>query len=402
METGLREGEGVIVVTVQGEEEDRRYSEKQACGACGTAVPELSPQLFSFNSPLGMCGACGGLGNKMEVDPDSIIPDDTLSINEGAIAPWGDRRNKEEGWTGSIIKALENELEVPLDVPWKKLTKAQQKLVLYGTGEQRLKVQWKGKNGGAGSWNMRFQGVINTLERRMKETQSEAARQNYAQYFRSAPCGTCGGSRLRPEAHAVTVAEKSIVEIVSMTVADACELFASLPLSGVKLQIAAELRKEIFDRLSFLRSVGLGYLTLDRVASSLSGGEAQRIRLASQMGSELSGVIYVLDEPSIGLHQRDNQRLIDTLCRLRDLGNSVLVVEHDEETIEAADHVVDFGPGAGRLGGEVVAQGAPAAIAKVKKVSQADTSAAGWRLKRRKSVGPRRAGSRLKVPPTTI
>ncbi|MCG5055604.1 MAG: excinuclease ABC subunit UvrA [Myxococcales bacterium] len=361
VEAALREGQGMLVAAVEGERTDRTYSESRGCGSCGASLPELSPQSFSFNSPLGMCIDCNGLGSSLEVDPELVVPDPSLSIGEGAIEPWGEKAGNEQGWTSSIAKALHRQFAIPLDKPWKNLTARQREIVLFGTGVDRLDVKWKSANS-AGSWAMKFQGVVNTIKRRMQETQSENMRQWYARYFRETACRACHGQRLRPESRAVVLGGKRIVEVTAMTVAEAASHFASLDLSGAKARIAEEILKEIRNRLGFLLNVGLEYLTLDRAAATLSGGEAQRIRLASQLGSELSGVMYVLDEPSIGLHQRDNRRLIETLRRLRDLGNSVLVVEHDEETIDAADWVIDFGPGAGRLGGHVVAAGTPAEV----------------------------------------
>jgi excinuclease ABC subunit A len=358
IETALRSGGGTLLVAVEGEESERAYSEERACPSCGVGLPELSPQSFSFNSPLGMCVDCNGLGAKLEVDPDLVVPNPDLSISEGAIEPWGERFAREEGWTTRIAAALERDMGVPLRKPWKQLTPRQREVVLYGTGERRVQVSWASKHGG-GSWAMRFEGVANNIKRRWHDTRSEWMREWLGKYFREQMCRACKGKRLRPESRAVFLAGRSIVEVTAMTVAEAEKHFANLPLTGARAQIAAEILKEVRTRLGFLLNVGLDYLTLERVASSLSGGEAQRIRLASQLGSELSGVMYVLDEPSIGLHQRDNLRLIATLRRLRDLGNSIVVVEHDAETIESADHVVDFGPGAGRQGGRVVAAGTP-------------------------------------------
>jgi excinuclease ABC subunit A len=361
VEAALKTGAGTLLVAVEGEERDRVYSEARACPTCGVGLPELTPQLFSFNSPLGMCVDCNGLGSSLEVDPELIVPNPNLSIEDGAIEPWGDRTSKETGWTASIAAALKREYGIPLDKPWKALTPRQREVLLYGTGDKRVTVAWEGRHGG-GSWAMRFPGVVNTIKRRMQETQSEAMRQSYARYFRDTECRACHGQRLRPEARAVLVSGRAIVDVTGLTVADAAAHFDGLQLVGARAQIAEEILKEIKTRLGFLLNVGLDYLTLNRSAATLSGGEAQRIRLASQLGSELSGVMYVLDEPSIGLHQRDNLRLISTLRRLRDLGNSVLVVEHDAETIEAADHVIDFGPGAGRNGGRVIAAGTPAQL----------------------------------------
>jgi excinuclease ABC subunit A len=361
IETSLRAGEGTLLVAVEGEEHERAYSEQRACPNCGVGLPELSPQSFSFNSPLGMCVDCNGLGSKLEVDPDLVVPNGDLSISDGAIEPWGERFAREEGWTTRIAAALEREMGIPLKKPWKQLTPRQREIVLYGTGERRMQVSWTGKHG-AGSWAIRFEGVANNIKRRWRDTHSEMMRQWLGKYFREQLCRACKGRRLRPESRSVFLAGKSIVDVTALTVAEAEKHFSGMPLAGARAQIAAEILKEVRTRLGFLLNVGLDYLTLDRVAGSLSGGEAQRIRLASQLGSELSGVMYVLDEPSIGLHQRDNLRLIATLRRLRDLGNSVIVVEHDHETIESADHVIDFGPGAGRQGGHVVAAGTPEQI----------------------------------------
>jgi len=362
IETALRAGGGTLLAAVEGEEKERAYSEERACPNCGVGLPELSPQSFSFNSPLGMCVDCNGLGSTLEIDPDLVVPNGDLSIAEGAIEPWGERFAREEGWTTRIAAALEKEMGIPLKKPWKQLTPRQREIVLFGTGEKRVQVSWTGKHGG-GSWALRFEGVANNIKRRWRDTHSEMMRQWLGKYFREQLCRACKGKRLRPESRAVFLGDKSIVDVTAQTVGEAEKYFRELPLTGSRAQIAAEILKEVRTRLGFLLNVGLDYLTLDRVASSLSGGEAQRIRLASQLGSELSGVMYVLDEPSIGLHQRDNLRLIATLRRLRDLGNSVIVVEHDAETIESADYVVDFGPGAGRQGGHVVAAGTPKEIA---------------------------------------
>jgi len=328
VETAVKAGGGSILVAVDGEAQERAYSEARACPTCGVGLPELSPQSFSFNSPLGMCVDCNGLGASLEVDPSLIVPNPDLSIAEGAIEPWGDRAGKESGWTANIAAAISREFGIPLHKPWKDLSPRQREILLHGTGDQRVSVDWKGKHG-AGSWAMRFGGVVNTIKKRMQESTSEVTRQWYGKYFREQVCRACKGARLRPESRAVLLAGQSLVAITSMTVSAASAHFASLGLSGARAQIAAEILKEVNARLGFLLDVGLEYLTLDRAAATLSGGEAQRIRLASQLGSELSGVMYVLDEPSIGLHQRDNLRLISTLQRLRDLGNSVIVVEHD-------------------------------------------------------------------------
>ena len=361
VETAVKVGAGSVLVAVEGETRERAYSEARACPDCGVGLPELSPQSFSFNSPLGMCVDCNGLGSSLEIDADLIVPDWNLSISDGAIEPWGERAGKESGWTANVANAVSREFGIPLDKPWKSLTPRQREIMLFGTGEKRVKVSWNGKHG-AGSWAMRFSGVVNTIKKRMQESSSEVTRQWYGKYFRDQLCRACNGQRLRPESRAVVLAQKSLVDVTAMTVSGASKHFGELGLKGARAQIATEILKEVNARLGFLLDVGLEYLTLDRAAATLSGGEAQRIRLASQLGSELSGVMYVLDEPSIGLHQRDNLRLIATLRRLRDLGNSVIVVEHDAETIESADHVVDFGPGAGRLGGRVIAAGPPESL----------------------------------------
>ena len=364
VELALREGKGEMRAEPEGGE-PLVFSENRMC--CGFSFPELSPQSFSFNSPLGFCEACNGLGTRMEVDPELVIPNPELSIRDGAIAPWASAMDRGEGWTYRIIEALSKACDVDLEVPWKKLGKKKQGSVLFGLGGKRLRVTW-GKEGSEshGSWGMRFEGVIPNLMRRFQQTSSENARDHYRKYFSERDCEACGGRRLRPESLYVLVDGLGITDVTTMTVRGAATHFGDMELPGNKKTIAEGVLREISARLTFLLNVGLDYLTLDRAGPTLSGGEAQRIRLASQLGSELSGVMYVLDEPSIGLHQRDNQRLVATLQRLRDLGNTVLVVEHDEETIEASDHVIDFGPGAGHLGGKVVFSGSPAALRKSK------------------------------------
>ncbi|CAN5877564.1 excinuclease ABC subunit UvrA [soil metagenome] len=364
VETALREGKGKIMVDVAGEKTTRVFSEANACPTCGIGFPELSPQSFSFNSPLGMCVDCNGLGDRLAADPNLVVPDHTRSIRDGAVAVWGEAIAKDSGWTSNIVKSISKAFKIDLDKPWNKLSEKQRDVLLNGTGDKRVMVAWEGKHS-QGEWAMRFEGILSQLERRHRESNSERTRTHYEQFFASIPCATCHGTRLRPESRAVFVNEKPIVDVTGMTVKQAFDWMTSMKLTGSRLQIAGEVLKEIKNRLTFLLDVGLDYLTLHRGAGTLSGGEAQRIRLASQLGSELSGVLYVLDEPSIGLHQRDNERLIKTLHRLRDLGNTVLVVEHDEATIEAADWVVDFGPGAGRHGGRVVAEGTPDQIKKI-------------------------------------
>jgi excinuclease ABC subunit A len=364
VETALREGSGTLLVhPLEDGGEMLRFSQQRACAYCGIGLPELSPQLFSFNSPLGMCHDCNGLGRRAEMDPDLVVPDRSLSIREGAIAPLATAMKRGSGWNFNIFLALRKELGIDLDSPWCRLSQEQQRLVLFGIGNRRVQVRWKGRHG-AGHWSMRFEGVLNTLMRRYRETRSQGMRDYYQQFLSDVPCRTCAGTRLRPESRAVKVDDLSLVDLVRLPIAGAAEHFRNLHLEGSDALVAEEVLKEIGARLTFLMDVGLSYLTLDRLGPSLSSGEAQRIRLASQLGSELSGVMYVLDEPSIGLHARDNGRLIKTLCRLRDLGNTVIVVEHDAETIQSADHVIDFGPGAGTLGGKVVFSGTPARLRK--------------------------------------
>ena len=366
VETALREGEGnLMLAPTDGSGEALRLSAHRSCPDCSIGLPELSPQSFSFNSPLGMCPSCNGLGRSMAMDPELVVPDAGLTIREGAIAPLASIMERGEGWNYAIFQALEREYGLDMDRPWKKVPRRHKDLVLFGSGRKRMRVKHTSRNG-HGSYAMTYEGVLNSLERRLKETSSSYMRQYYQRYQSDSPCDACGGDRLRPESVAVTVGQRSLVAVSRMSVADALASFEALELTGNRGMVASELLKEIGGRLGFLVSVGLDYLTLDRSGPSLSGGEAQRIRLASQLGSDLSGVMYVLDEPSIGLHQRDNLRLIKTLRRLRDNGNSVIVVEHDAETIESADHVVDFGPGAGELGGKVVFTGSPARLRRSK------------------------------------
>jgi excinuclease ABC subunit A len=359
VETALRYGQGVVVVAPEGQPE-KVMSQHRACHYCGISFPEPSPQLFSFNSPQGMCSECSGLGTRMEMDPDLVVPNPDLTINEGAVKPLG-AVGEGTGWGTDLVRAVARERGIDLNKPWRVLPPAHRKVILYGTGGERVRVSVKG-SWGAGAFRMRYEGAVNSMMRRMRETQSEDMREYYQRFLSNRPCSACGGRRVRSEALGVRIAGKNIAEATALSVEAALEYFAHLGLKGSEATIAAELLKEIQSRLRFLRDVGLGYLTLDRPAPSLSGGEGQRIRLASQIGSELTGVIYVLDEPSIGLHQRDNRKLLAALKHLRDIGNSVVVVEHDREAMEEADWIVDFGPGAGRHGGHVVAAGTPKAI----------------------------------------
>ncbi len=348
VETALREGEGKLYA-LRGEEETA-FSEKSACPKCGMSFQELSPLSFSFNSPIGFCADCNGLGSRPEMDPELVVPNPDLSLKEGAVVPWAAAVTRGEGWTASEVDWVVRLLKIKLTTPWNKLTEAQRKGVLWGANV-------KGNE---------WEGLCNQLMRRMRQTSSEDMKQWYLRYFSSKPCKTCDGGRLKAESRAVKVAGTSLTDLSEKRIEEAAKWVDTVELKGADQEIALELRKEIRARLGFLVNVGLGYLTLDRAAATLSGGESQRIRLASQIGSELTGVVYILDEPSIGLHQRDNGRLLATLEALRDLGNSVVVVEHDEETMAKADYLIDFGPGAGELGGQVVAEGTPEQVMKVK------------------------------------
>jgi excinuclease ABC subunit A len=359
VETGLRRGNGRLWCQIVGGEE-RLFSEALWCHACDQGFPELTPQSFSFNSPLGMCTDCNGLGTKPEMDPALVVPDPTKSVRGGAIEPWANVM-KSDSWTGGIIAKVAAEFGIDLDRPWNELPAKHRDLLLYGSKGRKIALTMKFASGKL-EWQRAFEGVLNELYRRFRQTKSEGMRRWYMQYLSDARCSTCGGRRLRPESCAVTVGGRSLPEVSSLTIAEARDFILGLELGPAERRIASEVQKEIDARLGFLLNVGLGYLSLDRPGPSLSGGESQRIRLASQIGSELTGVLYVLDEPSIGLHQRDNDRLLATLRRLRDFGNTVLVVEHDRDTIEAADYVVDFGPGAGTEGGEVVHAGTVASL----------------------------------------
>ena len=319
-----------------------------------SALPELEPRIFSFNSPHGACPRCTGLGAQQEIDPDLLVPDPTLSISEGALVPWSLGNSS---FYESVIQAIADRYEIDLDVPWQDLSEEQQNYFLYGTDGDRVYVQYRNRMGRKRSYMLAFEGIVKSLERRYRETDSCQQRERIEEYMSFRPCPVCKGARLKPEVLAVTVGERNIHELTQLSVQRAIEFFDELELTETEQLIAARIIKEIRERLTFLDNVGVGYLQLDRAASTLSGGEAQRLRLATQIGSQLVGVLYILDEPSIGLHQRDNDKLIATLERLRDLGNTVLVVEHDEQMMRSADHLVDMGPGAGEHGGHVVAEG---------------------------------------------
>ncbi len=337
------------------------FSEQFACLNCGTSIPELEPRIFSFNSPHGACERCHGLGFQKVIDPELVVPDPTLSLAEGALQPWN--RGITAYWK-RLIAAVAEAYDVDADKPWAKLKKKEKEIFLYGTGGERHQVTYTNRFGRRRSYKVRFEGIVNNLERRYEETDSESNRERIEGYMAEQPCPDCEGARLRPESLAVTVGGLSISAYTDLSARAASAWIQSLELTATERAIARLIVREITERLAFLENVGIGYLSLGRSARTLSGGEAQRIRLATQIGSSLVGVMYVLDEPSIGLHQRDNEKLIATLDRLRDLGNTVIVVEHDEGTMRAADHLVDLGPGAGEHGGHVISAGTPAEVAK--------------------------------------
>ncbi|EOU1471528.1 excinuclease ABC subunit UvrA [Clostridium perfringens] len=354
IETSLKMAEGLVLVNIIGEE-DRLYSEHFACADCGISIDELAPRMFSFNSPFGKCERCDGLGTLMEIDEDLIVPNKDLSIRGGAISTWGDSRMKEESWTYCVLKALMEKYNFDLDTPYKDLPKKVQEVLMYGEPE-KLKVTYTKENVTA-VYNHSFEGEINNLRRRYMETNSDTMKAEIEKYMSDNPCPKCKGARLKPEALAVTVGGKNIFEFTSMAIREELDFINSINFPEKDKIISSQIIKEIQSRLSFLINVGLDYLDLARKAGTLSGGEAQRIRLATQIGSQLMGVLYILDEPSIGLHQRDNDRLISTLKQLRDVGNTLIVVEHDEDTMREADYIVDIGPGAGEHGGKIVASG---------------------------------------------
>ena len=346
LETALRLADGVAQVELAGDTdtgaratgERMLFSERLACAECGISLPEIAPRMFSFNSPYGACETCAGIGTRWEIDPERLVPNPRRSLKEGALSPWAGR---ETSYFRQTLAVLAKRHRFALDVPWAKLKKSVRDVILFGE-----------RDGG-------FEGVVAVLERRYRDTESEEARREIETFMAERPCTACGGSRLRRESLGIRIAGRSIADVVRLTIKEASQFFGELSLTEREATIARRVLKEVRERLGFLRDVGLDYLALDRPAATLSGGEGQRIRLATQIGSSLVGVLYILDEPSIGLHQRDNRRLLETLKRLRDLGNTVLVVEHDEETIRSADFVIDLGPGAGELGGHVVALGTP-------------------------------------------
>jgi excinuclease ABC subunit A len=363
IETAAQLADGLVAIDVV-DGESMLFSEKFACPDHGVSLPELQPRIFSFNAPHGACPRCTGLGAQQEIDPDLIVPDPTLSLGEGALVPWSVGNSS---FYESVIQAIAERWEISLDAPWHTLSEEQQSYFLYGTGGERVYVQYRNRMGRRRSYMLAFEGIVSSLERRYKETDSSSQRERIEEYMSFRPCPACKGARLKPEVLAVTVGGKSIHEFTKLSVTAALRFLDSLELTETEQLIGARIVKEIRERLTFLDNVGVGYLQLDRAAKTLSGGEAQRLRLATQIGSQLVGVLYILDEPSIGLHQRDNDKLIRTLERLRDLGNTVLVVEHDEQMMREADWLVDMGPGAGEHGGHVVAEGSAKQVSRNKK-----------------------------------
>jgi excinuclease ABC subunit A len=363
VETAAGLADGLVVIDVV-DGPEMTFSEKFACPEHGVSLPELQPRIFSFNSPHGACPRCTGLGAQQEIDPDLLVPDPTLSIGEGALVPWA---LGSSGFYESVIQAIADRYEIDLEQPWQELTEEQQNLFLYGTDGERIYISYRNRMGRRRAYTMAFEGLVPSLERRYRDTDSSTQRERIEEYMSFRPCPVCHGARLKPEVLAVTVGDLNIHEFTRMSVTRSLEFLGGLELTETEQLIGTRIIKEIVERLTFLDNVGVGYLNLDRAAATLSGGEAQRLRLATQIGSQLVGVLYILDEPSIGLHQRDNGKLIATLERLRDLGNTVLVVEHDEQMMRSADWLVDMGPGAGEHGGHVVAEGPATKVERNKK-----------------------------------
>jgi excinuclease ABC subunit A len=359
IETAVTLADGLVEIEMVDEDKTLTFSEKFACPVHGPSLVELEPRIFSFNSPHGACPRCTGLGSQMEIDPELVVPDPTQSIGEGAIAPWAVSASN---YYDQLTQAIAERYGVDLETPWEDLPEESRDFFLHGTNGDRVQVSYRNRFGRRRSYATQFEGIIPNLERRYRETDSEYSREKIEEYMTLRPCPECKGARLRPESRAVLVAGTAIHEFTGFSARRALDWVKSLELSEHDRRIARLVLREIEERLQFLENVGVGYLSMERAAATLSGGEAQRIRLATQIGSSLVGVLYILDEPSIGLHQRDNEKLIGTLERLRDLGNTVLVVEHDEGTMRAADHLVDMGPGAGEYGGYVVAQGTAAEV----------------------------------------
>jgi excinuclease ABC subunit A len=397
VETALRMGGGVVIVndiTDADNAVDHFYSEHLSCAYDGTSLPDIEPRTFSFNSPHGACPDCQGLGTKKEIEPDLVVPNKDLSLFEGAVVAWP--TEDRQGYYWQLLKATAEHFNIPTGTPYSQLNQAQQRVLLYGSGQEEINVHYTNREGYQRTYGTRFEGVISNLERRYRETTSDYVRGRLQDFMINRPCRTCEGTRLQPVSRAVDIGAKTITDVTHWPVdrilewIDTMQAKATTPLTARGRLIADSILKEVRDRLEFMMNVGLDYLTLDRSAGSLSGGEAQRIRLATQIGSRLMGVLYVLDEPSIGLHQRDNNRLINTLIGMRDLGNTVLVVEHDEETIRRADWIVDLGPGAGRNGGWIVAEGT------MEQIIENEASLTGDYLSGRKKIpvpGKRRSGS---------
>lgn len=359
LETALALGDGKVIIDVIGEEE-LLFSEHHACPHCGFSIGELEPRLFSFNSPFGACPDCDGLGSKLEVDVDLVIPDKEKTLNEHAIAPWEPVSSQ---YYPQLLAAVCTHYGIDMDVPIKDLPEQQLDKILYGSGQEAIRFRYENDFGQVRDNQIKFEGVIRNIERRFRETSSDYVREQMEKYMAEQPCPRCKGYRLKEETLAVKIADKHIGEVTAFSIEEAQHFFTQLQLTDKEMQIAQLIFREICERLGFLVNVGLDYLTLNRAAGTLSGGEAQRIRLATQIGSRLTGVLYILDEPSIGLHQRDNDRLIDTLKNMRDIGNTLIVVEHDEDTMLAADYLIDVGPGAGVHGGQIVASGTPEEVA---------------------------------------
>jgi excinuclease ABC subunit A len=364
VETAVSLAEGLVTIDPLEGGESRTYSERFACPDHGVSLAELEPRIFSFNSPQGACPRCTGLGAQQEIDPELLVPDPGRSLNDGALVPWAVGNSS---FYESVIQAIADRYEIDMDKPWRELSEREQRLFLYGTGDERIYVTYRNRMGRRRSYTTSFEGIISSLERRYRETDSSSQRERIEEYMSFRPCPACHGARLKPEVLAVTVGGLNIHEFTNLSVTAALAFLERLELSATEELIAARIIKEIRARLSFLDNVGVGYLALDRASATLSGGEAQRLRLATQIGSQLVGVLYILDEPSIGLHQRDNDRLIGTLEALRDLGNTVLVVEHDEQMMRSSDWLVDMGPGAGEHGGQVIAQGPVAKVERNRK-----------------------------------
>jgi excinuclease ABC subunit A len=385
VETALALAEGLIVIDLVDAGEERTYSQNFACPEHGVSLPELQPRIFSFNSPHGACPRCTGLGAQQEIDPDLLVPDPSLSIDDGALVPWAVGGS---GFYESVIQAIADRYEIPTDVPWQELTEEEQDYFLYGTDGEKVYVQYRNRMGRRRSYMIDFEGIVSSLERRYRETDSSTQRERIEEYMSFRPCPVCKGARLKPEVLAVTVSDKNIHEFTRFSITRALQFLNELDLTATEELIGHRIVKEIRERLTFLDDVGVGYLNLDRASATLSGGEAQRLRLATQIGSQLVGVLYILDEPSIGLHQRDNDKLIGTLERLRNLGNTVLVVEHDEQMMRSSDWLVDMGPGAGAHGGHVIAEGTADKVQRNKKsiTGQYLSGARGIAIPKRRTV----------------